>query len=211
MSVREPLRLTLHHTPLLLCFALLGEPGAARAVLDPSLLEERVSSGALLLALNAQRDLCAMHKAGGLPITHAQLAECLAEAALQAPLLASSLAQALAAHEAARASARVRRHAPGAALVLGSPLPLPHEDDGEEAAAAMEPQRAWDDPVELPRGTGFPFSGPLHPDRLAEIDGGEDEVATMEEHAAAEPRVEPARAAPLAAEPTSLFDAVKRR
>lgn len=38
-------------------------------MLDPSLLEQRLSAGVLSIALNAQRELCVVQKAGGVSLT----------------------------------------------------------------------------------------------------------------------------------------------
>ena len=51
-------------------------PNSDVVVVDPGLLEERVQTGSLTLTINAQRELCAISKAGGLPITTDQLLKC---------------------------------------------------------------------------------------------------------------------------------------
>jgi len=38
-----------------------------RPVIDPSLLEQRLSAGLMNIALNAQREICVLQKAGGVP------------------------------------------------------------------------------------------------------------------------------------------------
>lgn len=35
--------------------------------MDPSLLEQRLSAGTMSIALNPQREICVLHKAGGVP------------------------------------------------------------------------------------------------------------------------------------------------
>jgi exosome complex component RRP45 len=37
-------------------------------ILDPSYLEQRLSAGLLTVVLNAQRELCVLQKAGGVPL-----------------------------------------------------------------------------------------------------------------------------------------------
>ena len=37
-------------------------------MLDPSFLEQRLAAGVLSIALNAQRELCVVQKAGGVPL-----------------------------------------------------------------------------------------------------------------------------------------------
>lgn len=38
-------------------------------MVDPSLLEQRLSGGQLSIALNVQREICVLQKAGGVPTT----------------------------------------------------------------------------------------------------------------------------------------------
>ncbi|KIK81442.1 hypothetical protein PAXRUDRAFT_807997 [Paxillus rubicundulus Ve08.2h10] len=63
---RAPLPLAIHHTPFCITFAFFPDP-ATRPVVDPSLLEQRLSAGLLSIALNAQREICVLQKAGGVP------------------------------------------------------------------------------------------------------------------------------------------------
>jgi len=77
---RAPVPLSLHHTPYCLTFAYFSPPAdmgtdAASAVaahpmrvLDPSRLEQTLAAGFISLALNAQRELCVVQKAGGVPL-----------------------------------------------------------------------------------------------------------------------------------------------
>jgi exosome complex component RRP45 len=57
----------MHHTPFCLTFAYFPDPSIS-AVLDPSHLEQRLSAGLMSIALNAQRELCVVQKAGGVPL-----------------------------------------------------------------------------------------------------------------------------------------------
>ncbi|KAI0919892.1 hypothetical protein AcW1_002971 [Taiwanofungus camphoratus] len=66
-SERAPMPLSMHHTPFCLTFAYFPDP-AILPVLDPSHLEQRLSAGLLSVALNAQRELCVVQKAGGVPL-----------------------------------------------------------------------------------------------------------------------------------------------
>ncbi|KAG6375112.1 hypothetical protein JVT61DRAFT_3307 [Boletus reticuloceps] len=54
----------IHHTPFCVTFAFFPDP-TTRPVVDPSLLEQRLSAGAMSIALNAQREICVLHKVGG--------------------------------------------------------------------------------------------------------------------------------------------------
>ena len=57
----------MHHTPYCLTFAYFPDT-AILPVLDPSHLEQTLSAGLLSIALNAQRELCVVQKAGGVPL-----------------------------------------------------------------------------------------------------------------------------------------------
>jgi exosome complex component RRP45 len=74
---RAPVPLAIHHTPFCLTFAFFPpSPSTATSnldsnalpVFDPTHLEQRLSTGTLSVALNAQREICVLHKAGGLPL-----------------------------------------------------------------------------------------------------------------------------------------------
>jgi exosome complex component RRP45 len=66
-SERAPVPLAMHHTPFCLTFAYFPDESIP-AVLDPSHLEQRLSAGLMTVALNAQRELCVVQKAGGVPL-----------------------------------------------------------------------------------------------------------------------------------------------
>ena len=66
-SERAPVPLSMHHTPFCLTFAFFPDLSTP-PLLDPSHLEETLSAGLLTVALNAQRELCVVQKAGGIPL-----------------------------------------------------------------------------------------------------------------------------------------------
>ncbi|KAI0067411.1 ribosomal protein S5 domain 2-like protein [Artomyces pyxidatus] len=79
---RAPVALALHHAPFCLTFAFFRPSSTSTntssitppiSLLDPSQLEQRLASGTLSLALNAQRELCVVHKAGGIPLAPEEL------------------------------------------------------------------------------------------------------------------------------------------
>ena len=70
----------MHHTPFCLTFAYYPappsttpSPSTPTCLLDPTALEQRLAHGTLSLALTAQRELCVVHKAGGLPLAVADV------------------------------------------------------------------------------------------------------------------------------------------
>eukprot|EP00160_Parvularia_atlantis_P003527 Unigene12947_Nuclearia_a/m.39274 Unigene12947_Nuclearia_a/g.39274 ORF Unigene12947_Nuclearia_a/g.39274 Unigene12947_Nuclearia_a/m.39274 type:complete len:286 (+) Unigene12947_Nuclearia_a:21-878(+) len=66
--------LSVHHTPICVSFGFF-EPGE-HLVVDPSLLEEQVMSGQMTITMNAQKEVCAVSKAGGTPLSAAQVLNC---------------------------------------------------------------------------------------------------------------------------------------
>ncbi|KAK0240462.1 ribosomal protein S5 domain 2-type protein [Armillaria nabsnona] len=66
-SERAPVPLAIHHTPFCLTFAFFPDE-TTQPVLDPTLLEQRLSAGLMSVALNAQRELCVVQKMGGVPL-----------------------------------------------------------------------------------------------------------------------------------------------
>ena len=249
-SAREPLTLALHHLPLLLSFAFFESDAQALVVLDPTELEERACQGTMMardrrrgaqasagpalsltlphplppqVMLNSHRDVCAVQKAGGCPVSPAQLLECLREACAQAARLTDTLRREVRRHDAQRLSGRVRRHraveqvaGDGQALgdaLLGAPTPedvrmAEQQDQGQpgslagDASEGEEAEQGWD----LVEGEGgFPFSGPLHPDRLAHgaADGPGYDAEPMQVDAATVEDEGPA--------PTTLLDAIKAK
>ena len=55
----------MHHTPFCLTFAFFPD---TPPLLDPARLEQTLSAGLLSVALNAQKELCVVQKAGGSPL-----------------------------------------------------------------------------------------------------------------------------------------------
>ncbi|KAI0338508.1 ribosomal protein S5 domain 2-like protein [Trametopsis cervina] len=66
-SERAPVPLSMHHTPYCFTFACFHDT-ETQPILDPTYLEQRLSSGLVSVALNAQRELCVVQKAGGVPL-----------------------------------------------------------------------------------------------------------------------------------------------
>ncbi|KAI1793451.1 ribosomal protein S5 domain 2-like protein [Ganoderma leucocontextum] len=64
-SERAPVPLSMHHTPFCLTFAFFPD---TPPLLDPLRLEQTLSAGLLSVALNAQKELCVVQKAGGVPL-----------------------------------------------------------------------------------------------------------------------------------------------
>lgn len=59
--------LAIHHAPYCFTFAFFPDT-STQPVIDPSLIEQRLSAGLMSVALNAQRELCVVQKMGGVPL-----------------------------------------------------------------------------------------------------------------------------------------------
>jgi exosome complex component RRP45 len=66
-----------------LTFAFFHEPSCP-PILDPTYLEQRLSAGLLSIALNAQREMCVLHKAGGVPLAPEKILDIIGVAVIKA-------------------------------------------------------------------------------------------------------------------------------
>jgi len=83
----------MHHTPVCITFALFEDSSVH--VLDPSHLETLLATTMVHLSLNAQRELCVLSKAGGLPMSVNEIMVCLQVAEVRAKALTELLTQRL--------------------------------------------------------------------------------------------------------------------
>jgi exosome complex component RRP45 len=92
---KEPLPLSIHHIPVAISFALFEE--GQIIIVDPSLKEELVMEGRITFTLNSHREICAVQKSGGIPLSLDQIIQCSRIAAVKAEeitqLIQSSLKQ----------------------------------------------------------------------------------------------------------------------
>lgn len=68
--------LAMHHTPI--CVTLAFFEDSDLPVLDPTHLETQLATTTIHLALNAQREICVLHKAGGMPLSVQEVMKCVA-------------------------------------------------------------------------------------------------------------------------------------
>ncbi|KZV95603.1 ribosomal protein S5 domain 2-like protein [Exidia glandulosa HHB12029] len=97
---RAPLPLAIHHTPLCFTFALFND--SLPALLDPSHLEETLCAGTMSIALNAQKELCVLQKAGGVAMEADAILKLLEIGVMKAKELDKLIEEALAADFATR-------------------------------------------------------------------------------------------------------------
>jgi exosome complex component RRP45 len=64
---RELVPLSIHHIPITISFGIFNE--GETIIVDPEWKEEKIQSGRISMTLNAHRELCAIQKAGGVPLS----------------------------------------------------------------------------------------------------------------------------------------------
>ncbi|KAL6503010.1 hypothetical protein OROHE_024178 [Orobanche hederae] len=106
--MREPLPLTVHHLPITVTFAFIGNESTV--VIDPSHFEEAVMGGKLTATLNANGDICAIQKAGGEGILQSVIMQCLRIASVKAVDITGKLKKAAEVYNSARDLKKIKRH-----------------------------------------------------------------------------------------------------
>ncbi|CAG8493562.1 795_t:CDS:2 [Dentiscutata erythropus] len=71
---RNPVPLSIHHTPICVTFAFF-ENGDLWVV-DPSLKEEQIRRGDMIMAINNHKEICVLSKAGGIPLEMHTIIQC---------------------------------------------------------------------------------------------------------------------------------------
>ncbi|KAF9423482.1 Exosome complex component RRP45 [Podila epigama] len=74
LEQRNPVPLSIHHIPICTTFAFFGN--GAHMIVDPTHLEEQIKEGDMTLTLNVHKEVCAMSKAGGIPMEVDQILQC---------------------------------------------------------------------------------------------------------------------------------------
>jgi len=80
---REPVPLSIHHIPVSVTFAFFGEDDDLLVVVDPNFKEEQVMKGRMTITMNNHKEICAVQKAGGTPISVDQVIQCTRVAAVK--------------------------------------------------------------------------------------------------------------------------------
>uniref|UniRef100_A0A7N0TIL2 Protein ECERIFERUM 7 n=2 Tax=Kalanchoe fedtschenkoi TaxID=63787 RepID=A0A7N0TIL2_KALFE len=118
-EVREPIPLIIHHLPISVTFAFFD--GDNNVVVDPTHFEEAVMGGRFTVTLNADGDICAIQKGGGVGVSHSVIMQCLRIASVKAMDITSKIKSAVESFNAERASSKIKRHSSSVALDVGDP------------------------------------------------------------------------------------------
>ncbi|XP_047978280.1 exosome complex component RRP45A-like [Salvia hispanica] len=107
-EVREPLPLIVHHLPIAVTFAFIGNQSIA--IIDPSHLEEAVMGGKLTATLNTNGDVCAIQKAGGEGVLQSVVMQCLRIASVKAADITGKIKKAVELYKTSRDLKKIKRH-----------------------------------------------------------------------------------------------------
>ncbi|PIA25313.1 hypothetical protein AQUCO_11800009v1 [Aquilegia coerulea] len=107
-EVNDPLPLIIHHLPIAVTFAFLGDGNIV--VLDPSHNEEAVMGGRMTATLNTNGDICAVQKAGGDGVLQSVIMQCLRIASVKAADVTTKIKDAVEVYSKERAQRKIKRH-----------------------------------------------------------------------------------------------------
>ncbi|KAG6405375.1 hypothetical protein SASPL_132964 [Salvia splendens] len=107
-EVREPLPLIVHHLPIAVTFAFIGNQSIV--IIDPSHLEEAVMGGKLTATLNTNGDVCAIQKAGGEGVLQSVVMQCLRIASVKAADITGKIKKAVELYKTSRDLKKIKRH-----------------------------------------------------------------------------------------------------
>ncbi|XP_057765425.1 exosome complex component RRP45A-like [Salvia miltiorrhiza] len=107
-EVREPLPLIVHHLPVAVTFAFIGNE--SRVIVDPSHFEEAVMGGKLTATLNTNGDVCAIQKAGGEGVMQSVVMQCLRIASVKAADITGKIRKAVESYKTKRDLKKIKRH-----------------------------------------------------------------------------------------------------
>ncbi|KAL9261323.1 Exosome complex component RRP45B-like protein [Drosera capensis] len=113
-EAREPLPLIIHHLPIAVTFVSFDEGNIT--IVDPNYHEERVMKGRMTVTVNANGDVCAIQKAGGVGIIHSSVMQCLRLASVKALDMKSKIKTAVKAYDEERALGKIKCHPSSSAV-----------------------------------------------------------------------------------------------
>ncbi|DBA86667.1 TPA: hypothetical protein ACH3X1_005128 [Trebouxia sp. C0004] len=148
-DVREPLPLSIHHTPLCITFA--SFQAGELMVVDPNLEEEAAASGLMTVVMNAFGELCAVQKTSGIGLPATEVMRLIRLAEQKAKQLSEMLQASLKKHDVERVQARIRRHnqIPLAPQLQGRAVAILNSSDVIGGGARLRQQDSGTDDSDL--------------------------------------------------------------
>ncbi|KAI9012605.1 ribosomal protein S5 domain 2-type protein [Phycomyces nitens] len=101
---RNPVPLSIHHIPICITFGFFDN--GEYLVVDPSYLEEQVKEGGMTITMNIHKEICALSKAGGIPLEMDQVLRCSQVALVKVTDITEKIKKALEDDKAARQTSR---------------------------------------------------------------------------------------------------------
>ncbi|KAH8549098.1 ribosomal protein S5 domain 2-type protein [Umbelopsis sp. PMI_123] len=102
LDQRNPVPLSVHHIPICVSFSFFD--GGELLVVDPSIIEEQIREGDMTIAMNIHKEICALSKAGGIPLEMDQIIRCSKIATTKTAEITEMIQKALADDKAKRQS-----------------------------------------------------------------------------------------------------------
>ncbi|KAF9157653.1 hypothetical protein BGX21_001866 [Mortierella sp. AD011] len=95
LEQRNPVPLSIHHIPICVTFAFFDN--GEHVLVDPTHLEEQIKEGDMTITMNVHKEVCALSKAGGIPMEVDQILQCSKIATVKATEITAQIEEALAA------------------------------------------------------------------------------------------------------------------
>ncbi|KAG0005084.1 hypothetical protein BGZ79_006947 [Entomortierella chlamydospora] len=95
LEQRNPVPLSIHHIPICVTFAFFDN--GEHVLVDPTHLEEQIKEGDMTITMNVHKEVCALSKAGGIPMEVDQILQCSKIATVKAAEITAQIEEALAA------------------------------------------------------------------------------------------------------------------
>jgi len=103
MEERNPVPLSVHHIPVSVTFAFFDN--GELLVVDPTMLEDQIREGDMTITMNIHKEICALSKAGGIPLEMDQVIRCSKIAIVKVTEITEQIQKALAKDRQKRQSA----------------------------------------------------------------------------------------------------------
>ncbi|KAL9227026.1 hypothetical protein vseg_002772 [Gypsophila vaccaria] len=132
---REPLPLIVHHLPIAVTFAFMTDDNIA--VIDPTYYEEALMQGRMVVTVNANQDICAIQKAGGVGVPHFVVLNCLQTAALKAADITNVIQNAVESYNKKRSNHKIK-HLPSLEVLDIDPAGKSREHESQSVCEKTE-------------------------------------------------------------------------
>ncbi|MED6179566.1 hypothetical protein PIB30_001858 [Stylosanthes scabra] len=141
-EMRDPIPLIIHHLPIAVTFGFFSNENIM--VIDPTHHEEAVMTGRMTATVNANGDVCSIHKPGGEGVNHRVLMHCLKLAHVKAGDITAKIKDAVEIYNTQRALRKIKRHSSSVALDVGG-TPAKSGEKQNQVDGSQLPQSKFKD------------------------------------------------------------------